>query len=603
MASKVDPAAFLYKSPAYEARDPGVIRQILATPSLCSYIAEIKHSIAEFQNRPIAPLPFSLFRQFEDSGDRMVYESAYFERRRRLVALGLASWLWQDREDIAALEDCIWAICDEYTWALPAHLENIGREQRPTHLDLFACETGFALAELTSILEGSLRAAVWERARQEARSRVLAPFLTRKEPWSWELMRNNWCAVCAGSVGATALYLEADTDKLAAVIDRVVPTMDRFLSSFADDGTCLEGVGYWTYGVGFFLSFSDILSRATNGRMDLTANEKFSRIAAFQGHCFLNASKALSFADGSSSERYRIGLAHFIEMKFPRFRTPAASLAAGFSYDMYGRWCLSFRDLLWARGSRVAVRKEPRKASASVLADTSSIAWLPAAQWLICPAIKDDSLAFAARGGCNDEPHNHNDIGSFELLAGKNEFLADLGCGEYTHDYFGDARYSIFCNSSLGHSLPIVNGQAQSVGSTHRAKNVTFRQDGSCVFLSMDIANAYDCEGLESLVRSFDFDGSTRLCLKDEFRFAKPGFGITERFVSRCAEMLALNDITTKESPFMRISCSIAGAVPHIVSHEHREHDGSEAQIKSIDFDFLPCGTEFSVSFEFALTD
>lgn len=611
MALKVDREAFLKNSPAREARAESVVRQILEDPLLKDYCSEIRNAADKCRATAMPALTLSLFRKFDEDGDRAGYEAPYFERRRRLVALGLASWLWKRQEDIKALEACIWAICDEFTWALPAHLGNIAWTTRPTHLDLFSCETGFALAEITTVLEGTLCDKVIGRAVSEVHSRVIDSFLAHGGPWSWELMSNNWCAVCAGSIGAAALYLEDDQEKLTAIFDRIAPTLDRFIASFPDDGTCLEGVGYWTYGVGFFLSFSDILARAAvaaNAKITptmpvaaLADTEKFRRIAAFQGRCYLNESKAISFSDGSSGERYRIGLARYIEARYPECAPPPRALSAGYSHDRYGRWCLAFRDLLWSRrdgrsgdGKTGGTSNGPRRRNADPL-------WLPEAQWLICPASGRNALAFAAKGGNNDEPHNHNDVGTFELVAGEAELLADLGCGEYTRNYFGDARYSVFCNSSLGHSLPIVDGHVQSAGHERCAADVTFDNDGRRVSLSMDIAPAYDYQELLSLVRRFEFDGESRLCIQDTYKFASPGHCITERFVSRCPEKITLGDAASGKSPSLHMACSVACHARNIVSHSHREHDGSEVRIKSIDFTFYPRRDEFSVNFEFTL--
>ncbi|HWP68440.1 MAG TPA: heparinase II/III family protein, partial [Rectinemataceae bacterium] len=565
----------------------------------------------------------SLYRTFDETGDRAAFEAPYFERRRRLVATGLAAWLWKKPEDIACLEDTIWAICNEYTWALPAHLEGgsldplaLQRAGKKTgggalwphreYLDLFACETGFALAEITTILEGSLAPIVTERARLELGKRVLKPFLARKEPWRWELMRNNWCAVCAGSIGAAALYIERDERTLSAIIDRVLPTMERFISSFADDGACLEGSGYWTYGVGFFLSFADMLEKSSGGLIDLAATDKFRRIAAFMSRCYLNDSMAISFADGSSGERYRIGIAHFLARRFPGLPLPYPSLAADFTHDHYGRWCLAFRDLLWARGAVAPVIKPA----------SSEPVWLPDAQWLICPARAQDSLAFAAKGGHNDEPHNHNDVGSFELISGKSEFLADLGCGSYTRDYFGAGRYSILCNSSLGHSLPIIDGRGQESGAARRAKILEFRRAESHAILRMDIAAAYNCPELLSLERSFDFDGGRRLVLCDKFIFSRPGIAVIERFMTRAECGLRLIHDSAEEdsekktlcgiywdasSPTLSISCSVNDAAPETIRHKNVEHDGEENRITSLDYTFATETTSFVVVFEFNL--
>ncbi|MDY4307971.1 hypothetical protein SNF32_14980 [Enterococcus mundtii] len=50
---------------------------------------------------------------------------------------------------------------------------------------------------------------------------------------------------------------------------------------------------------------------------------------------------------------------------------------------------------------------------------------------------------FAAKGGRNDESHNHIDIGHFVFGTREDLFLTDLGAGEYTKDYF-DEKHVIF---------------------------------------------------------------------------------------------------------------------------------------------------------------
>jgi hypothetical protein len=570
----------------------------LANPALAAYRGEIAFSEEGQRAAPVPGLPFGLFRLFDETGDRSAYEGPYFERRRRLAAAGLASWLWGKPESIRHLEDLVWAICDEYTWALPAHFDGASLDPGSLDsecLDLFACETAFALAELLSLVGDSLAPIVAARGRAQVEKRVLAPFLARKTPWRWELMVNNWCAVCAGSVGAAALYLHKDGARAAKTLARALPTLDRFLDSFSPDGVCLEGLGYWTYGFGYFTAFADLLRAATKGSIDLLADGRARKAAAFQSAAYLDDKTALSFADGSTRERWRRGLSAYLARRFPEAPLPARELAADFSHDHYGRWALSFRDLVW---DKPVVSSPGTTAAPESRGVTGGPRWFPEAQWLIQPAAAPGFPAFAAKGGHNDEPHNHNDLGSFELVLDGIELLADLGCGEYTKAYFNEDRYSIFCNSSFGHSVPIIDGRGQSEGARRAARVLSFTSEGGRTILSLEIAGAYDCPRLESLVRRFEFDGCRRLVVTDSFAFAEAGASgaspaaIIERFVTRAPDSL---------ERLVGITCSRPDASLAIISHAHAEHDGTKSLIKSLDYGVHTDEDNFTISFEFSL--
>jgi len=581
------------------APGPEEARRVLESLSLRSYILEIRERADEARGRPVAALPTAAREEFLRTGDRLGFERPYFERRRALVALGLSSWLWREARDVEALERVIEAICGEERWALPAHAEDV---------DLFACETAFALSEIVACLGGALASGVAQRARAEAERRVLVPFLERREAWAWERMRNNWCAVCSGSIGASAIYLVDDRSRLDAILARLTPTLSAFLESFAEDGACLEGLGYWTYGVGFYVSFAELLYRFSGGKADLMSSPKFRRIAAFQSKAFLTGSIAVAFADSSARERYRPGLAAYLSRRFPEAAVPAPSLAAHLGDDECGRWCLSLRDLLWADGPQAGESVSHNAADGArrgAGAAARPIAWLSDAQWLAWPAAGPGELGFAAKGGHNDEPHNHNDAGSFQLALGGTQFLAELGAGEYTKDYFGDGRYSIFCNSSLGHSLPIVGGRGQEAGAAHRAHNVACRIEGRRVVLAMDIAAAYGCAALLGLRRSFDFDGSALLVLRDEFELGWTGLELVERLVTglpaSSIRIEGARAVLEAEGARLVVSCSLPGLVPRLVLVPHREHDGSRVEVACLDFDLPRARASLSVSFEFRL--
>lgn len=526
-----------------EGRNPEKWEEIRNSPYYKDILNEILESGEKFLKSPIRTLPFSLYKIFEQTGSRKEYEKEYFERRGRLNTFAVLSLVYGRKEYIGALEDVLWAICDEYTWSLPAHLgghslsiiEDVNARaktdgkvkpsiwEHSQTVDLFAAETGFALAEILSLLEGKLSPLVVYRARNEIRKRILEPYCEMNTPFWWESYTNNWAAVCAGSVGAAAMYLIEDDAMLAPIIARLMDTMECFLSGYEADGACTEGLGYWNYGFGFFTAFASLLKQRTGGKIDLFNSEKVWQIALFQQKCFLSENKIISFSDGSVETTYRKGLTHYLKSLYEEVEIPDEKYAAGFHADHCYRWSHSIRDLVWSNSSYPSGRFG------------EATYYLEDSQWFIArKVLGDHTVCFVAKGGHNNEPHNHNDVGNFLLHADGETLLADTGAGEYTKQYFGPERYTFFCNSSEGHSVPVIEGRYQSVGAEYRAKILEVKTSKECDRLSMDIAKAYDSKNLKSLVRSFTFDktGDTLLRITDSFNFESAPSSVTERFIS-----------------------------------------------------------------------
>ncbi|MCX7028308.1 MAG: hypothetical protein NT061_12690, partial [Spirochaetes bacterium] len=208
-------AHLLASGPLKSLGSPEARAAVLGNSSLGPCLEAIDEAESSSRGVAIPELPFSLFRLFDETGDRGRYEALYFPHRRRLVAAGLAAWLWGGVEKLSGLEDLLWSICNEYTWALPAHLEgtcldpvclgpsrpasaDLGTPEKASpwlhseYLDLFSCETAFALSEILSLVGGDLTPIVASRAKAEVKRRILEPFLARSKPWRWEEMVNNW---------------------------------------------------------------------------------------------------------------------------------------------------------------------------------------------------------------------------------------------------------------------------------------------------------------------------------------------------------------------------------------------------------------------------
>jgi hypothetical protein len=517
--------------------------EIRESPFFREMLEEVAETGDRLLREPIEALPYSKYKIFDETGSRKEFERAYFARRQRLNAFAILARAFGDKQYVEALEDAIWAICDEYTWCLPAHLggtsvsivENLHghgpgsgeigakiREHRQV-VDLFAAETGFALAELTSMLEDRLAPLVVYRARREIRERILEPYLQLNAPFGWETLTMNWAAVCGAGVGAAAMYLIRDAAMLTPIVRRLLGTMECFLSGFQDDGACTEGIGYWNYGFGFFVYFAELLNRRTAGRIDLMQDKKVRQVALYQQKSYLSGDCVVSFSDASLTSKFHPGLTHYLKGRYPEIEIPDVKYRSGFHDDHCYRWAHTIRNLVWS---------DPSLAGAEW---GEAVYYLADSQILVSRKQREDGLvSFAAKGGHNSEPHNQNDIGSFILHAGGETLLADPGAGEYTRQYFGKQRYTFLANGSQGHSVPIIDGAFQKPGREHRAKILEMRSGDEMDVLALEMASAYGLEHLKSLVRSFAFakTGRCRLTVRDRYRFDRRPESITGRFVS-----------------------------------------------------------------------
>ncbi len=524
---------------------------VLSNPLLDDYCKALREEAEILKSSPLCELSFHDYKQYDTTGNRLSYEKPYFYRRRCLGVFALMAWLYKDKSCLSLVEDYLWAVCNEYTWALPAHLNgnSLNEKADPFTLDLFAAETAQTLTEICFLLKDCLHPAVLYRCNTEIERRIFTPFLSRTSPYWWESCRINWAAVCAGSIGMAAIYSIQDKERVSSILIQLFPILDHFLSGFEEDGTCLEGLSYWTYGISYFTAFSDLLYQRTGGKIDLLSQPKVKNIAAFQGKCYFAGGHTVSFSDASCTDTFRIGITSYLAEYFQHeLPDPPSASAASFGSDPCARWCQLFRDFIWTK---------PFQSSSRISYPQACI--LPDAKWLI---FHGTDACGAIKGGHNDEPHNHNDVGSFFFLLHGKEVLADLGAGEYTKDSFSERRYTIFTNQSLSHSVPVIDGEGQKTGRTYAAKNYFFSDgktyfpaDSSCdvppeaITASMDIAPAYGNKNLSSLMRRLSFDNQKRtLTLCDSYLFQEPNSTVEERFITRQMPVIEPDHIDTAQS-------------------------------------------------------
>ena len=457
---------------------------------------------------------YSEFKMFFTTGNRTVYEKHFFDKSMAMNSAALLALIYPDEDKyINALMDLIFTICDRYTWCLPAH-QGQNEYNDNSHIDLFAAETAFSLAEIYTLLGDRLDSVIKSRIETEIKRRVFDSYEAEAPYKHWEHCTNNWAAVCTASVAGA--YMLMKPERVESLLPRFERAMECFLSGYKDDGVCSEGCGYWNYGFGYFVMYADMIKSFTSGKIDHFANPKVKSISMFIQNMFLSEDTSVSFSDAGKSARYALGIVHYLKKIYPD---------DVLVYDLeYSTILLSDARISYAL--RSATWFEPEYAAHPDEINADKVFVANDTEWLIK---RNAKFGFAGKGGNNAEFHNHNDVGSFIIAKDGNHIFTDPGSAVYTRQYFvRETRYDVLETQSLGHSVPIINGVAQKAGEQYCARGFKFEND---VF-SFDMSDAYGILELKALNRSFSFsDSAVTLC--DKFDFDSDS-EVTERFILTC---------------------------------------------------------------------
>lgn len=545
-------------------------RGAASDPLRADLVRELAEEAERLGREPIPELTKELYDLYELTGNRIVYEGVYFKRRRHLTTFGLLAMMFPERADYArSLEAIVEAVLQEKTWCLPAHMRGESMERG---IDLFAAETGFALAELLTLAGAALSEPLRERMRAEVDLRLFTPYLTMG-PYYWETADQNWAAVCAGSIGSAALLLERDGERLAEMTRKAMSSMKCYLSGFGDDGACAEGVGYWNYGFGYYVYYADLLYRRTKGGIDLLAGDKVEQIALFQQRSYLFGDRTVCFSDTAQQARAMRGLSTYLAARYASVEKAPQAIFASLKDDHCSRFAHALRDVLWSRSHFQGEARAEWGVGSWYFSDV---------EWLVSRhASTQGRFGFAAKGGHNAEPHNHLDLGQYILAAeGEPTFTADLGRGEYTADYFGEGRYLFACNGAHGHSLPVVGGKSQLAGKQYRALVLEAGASEETDVLGLELAGAYEAPELASLIRRFAFNKGElpELEVRDDFSLREPVEWIEELVISRCEPVEVGPGVICLggERLDVRLTYDALLLAPTIERHTFSGHDGSE---------------------------
>lgn len=475
----------------------------LSRPELATLYTDLKVYAERALNEPMPSLSFRLYRQFSDTGERKAYEQAYFDRRGRLAAVAMLALDTARPDALQVLEEMLWDVCGEYTWCLPAHLGTGEVNQVDGNIDLFAAETVHMLAEIVTIHAERLDRLIIERIRSEAERRIFIPLYRDQRKYHWQTADHNWSAVCGGCCGMAALLLLKDETTLTESISHTVSCMNAFLSGYGEDGGCAEGIGYWVYGFGYFTYYAEMLCEYSEGELNLLAGSKISAIAAFPLRVHLSGGTFVNYSDSAEQEEIPSGLLSLLVSRIG-LQVDLPLHIPLLTDDPCHRWAHLLRNVMWS--DPAVYGDEGAYAQAERGFIFRNMGWMIAKGSLDSPDTKRTNgaplhVAISIKGGHNDEPHNHNDLGQFIIHCGGENILCDPGAGLYTQAYFAPGRERLFHISSSGHSVPLIEGQEQSSGRQAQAQVIEAKlaEGGGELDTTLDLTSAYS--GAASLAR------------------------------------------------------------------------------------------------------
>lgn len=560
-------------------------------PSVTSWLPGLLARALAEADEPLPVLTDELYADFFKTGGRLPFERPYFERRRRLSRAAIAVLLGDAATQTRLLPSFIrklGEIMDETSWSLPAHLWTEPTGKNPWMIDLFAAETANNLADLLVVFASVIPADLAQRIKTRLHVQIFENYVEPRAGFTWLNITNNWNAVCHQGVLGAALAVEEDHALVARMLVKAAAGLPAFLGGYGADGSTSEGPGYWSYGFGWFAELNAQLEHRTRGQLSVfEGNAKVSAIARFAPQATLAEGHFVNFSDGGRTGRLSPALLAYLgeRLNDPVLVAQGAALyrhqaGAGLDLDILRTdfFCLTRLVLRAPSPALLAAAREPVHPDvffddygAIVARGTDARGHL----W-----------EFAAKGGHNDEHHNHNDCGSFLLNIDGAPALIEIGAPEYVRAFFSDKRYEFLAARSLGHSVPWVNGCEQPAGRDFAAPVLKADVGGDRVEFAVDLTKCYPpAARCKKIHRVWLLDKSAGvLSITDTYEL--DGHGTIESLLI-CQDAVTRDGdgalITTPKAT-LRISPAAGTVLTAIETCDYRGHGGTDEKIQRLRF-------------------
>lgn len=466
------------------------------------------------------PLLATDYMRFERDGNRSVYEDIYFHRRRALFTAAALEAMENNGARIDTIVNLVWMILEETTWCIPAHsLQAKNSDSLPATdqyvLDLFAAETGALLVWVYNVLKKRLDDVsknITTRIIEKVKARVCDTYMEQNFAWmAFDANKiNNWNPWINSNVILTVQTVYGDCEEAWRLMEKYLKSLERYYLCQPDDGACDEGVAYWGQSHIAFMEALYALYVYSDGAVDMFGDTKVSNMLGFFEGMYIGNGYVVNFADCPAKCAGIYGIIH----KFARIIRNEKMLNFGKAlFDEHG-------PINYVSESKFLRIFDAAEAECEYKNMTPVIPKLQDCYYDSVQVMTKrfaNGIFFAAKGGNNDESHNHNDVGNFILYKNNKPFIIDSGNMRYTKYTFTDKRYTIWANMSEYHNLPKIDGCNQKDGADYKADGIVAEKD----LFSMDITKAYDGgKNILHWIRTFNFLEDA-VNISEEFNFEK----------------------------------------------------------------------------------
>lgn len=488
---------------------------------------------------------------FTRTGERDKVDNMNKQRDGALNALLMAELVEGKGRFMDDLVNGVFKLCETTYWGSSAHFYLYGYEggldnpttnlpdlQNPA-IDIMGSDAASTLAWIYYFMRAEfdkISPVISRRIKYELETKFLQPYYQRNDFW-WMYGRggegnvNNWNLWCNLNMLKIILLVEDDLQKKQDGFYKNLSSVDVFINGYPRDGSCSEGPSYWGAAVGRLFNYLDLVSKVSDGKIDIFNNEKVREMGRYiyrayisNGMYYTNYSDAPAKLDQGAERIYRIGQL----IDDPVMKSFGAFLNSKNTGDT------DERD----RRSRTSIENlfnpvdwKDTKPVEPLLAEY----FFP--DWDVAIARDKQGTTngfyFCAKGGSNGEQHNHNDVGSFMLYYNGLPVFIDVGVGTYTRETFGKQRYSIWTMQSNYHNLPVINGQGQVNGGEHKAVQSKYNASAGKVSFSTNLAKAYSDEAkVNSWIRSYTLERCKRFVINDVYQLSENRGGSTVNFMT-----------------------------------------------------------------------